>query len=242
MPSAVEIKNVSFSYGRDDVLKDVSLNLEERNFLVIIGPNGGGKSTLLKLILGLIPADRGEIGVFGNPAGGGFIGYVPQSSGQLEHFPINVFDAVLLGLCHPASGLISFKEKKRRAEECLYLLNIREFAGERVVDLSSGQRQWVLIARGIAAKPRLLLLDEPISQIDPLGQEDTLNILRDLGSTVVFVSHDLSVIPRFATAVACVNRTLHFHPSGELTQSIFAAAYGSAASFALVSHTHSGDV
>ncbi|MDR2105027.1 MAG: ATP-binding cassette domain-containing protein [Deferribacteraceae bacterium] len=239
MPLAVNVKGVSFSYSSDAVLKDVDLTLEEGNFLVIIGPNGGGKSTLLKLILGLIPPDDGDITVFGKPPGKSFIGYVPQNPGQLEFFPINVLDTALLGLCRPAVK-IADKRRLARAEECLDIMGIRGLARERVADISSGQRQRLLIARGIAAEPRLLLLDEPISQIDPVGQEETLSILRGLNTTIIFVSHDLSVIPRFATAVACVNKTLHFHPSGELTPTLFAAAYGNTASFALVSHVNEG--
>jgi zinc transport system ATP-binding protein len=239
MPSAVEISGLSFSYGGEYVLENISLSLGEKNFLVIIGPNGGGKSTLLKLILNIFSPNKGSISIFGKAPGGIFTGYVPQNTGQLERFPINVLDTVLLGLCHPASGCASKKERKRRAEECMEIMGVKELAEERIGEISSGQRQRVLIARGIAAKPRLLLLDEPISQIDPVGQGETLSILRSLNTTIIFVSHDLSVIPRFATAVACVNRTMHFHPSGELTPSIFAAAYGNAASFALVSHNHS---
>jgi zinc transport system ATP-binding protein len=237
MLSAVKISGVSFSYGSGTVLEDINLSLEEKSFLVIIGPNGGGKSTLLKLILGLIRPNRGEIALFGERTGKGFTGYVPQNLGQLENFPINVVDTVLLGLSHPTGGLVTKKERLHRAFECMEIMGVKELAHERISSISTGQRQRVLMARGIAAKPNLLLLDEPISQIDPVGQEETLAVLRSLNTTIVFVSHDLSVIPRCATSVACVNRALHFHPSGELTPTLFAAAYGNSASFALVSHT-----
>ncbi len=239
MSTAVSVNNLSFGYGRDPVLTDVSFDLPLNSFLVIIGPNGGGKSTLLRLLLGLLPIQSGSISIFGKPVEKALhdTGYVPQDTQQIKNFPINVLDTVKMSLYRPGLNLTK-AEVSSRAYEALSVMGVKDIAGERVNAISGGQRQRVLIARAIAQKPRLLIMDEPISAVDPAGQISVLTVLESLlkDTTIVFVSHDLSVIPGHATAVACVNRTLFYHPSGEITPSVVSHAYGELASLALVSH------
>lgn len=239
MPSAVSIKNLRFGYGREEILQGVTLEVPENSFLVVIGPNGGGKSTLLKLMLGLLAPEKGAIRLLGEPVEKALpnVGYVPQDTGQIRNFPVNALDTVKMSLYRPGVRMDK-KTIESAAKNALERMGVQDLAAKRLNAISSGQRQRVLIARAIAAKPRLLMLDEPISAIDPAGQTIILNALKDLlpATTIIFVSHDLSVIPGYATAVACVNRDLHYHPHGELTASLVSQAYGDLASLALVSH------
>ena len=236
----VEIKDLSFGYGEDKILNNISLTIEAGSFLVLIGPNGGGKSTLLKLILGLLKPDSGTIKLFGSEISEGvrLVGYVPQDSEQIKLFPVNALDTAMMGFYRPGAEKLSKKEIRERALNALHIFGMADYADKKLGELSTGQRQRVLIARAVATKPRLLAMDEPISGVDPAGQELVLTTLKSYlkESTVIFVSHDLSVIPDNATAVACINRGLHYHPSGELTPELLSYAYGEVASLALVSH------
>ena len=235
--NAVDIKGLTFSYGNEPILKNVSLELPENSFLVVIGPNGGGKSTLIKLILGLLPLQQGSIKIFGDSLEKmrSIMGYVPQDSDQIKHFPVNVLDTAMMGLF---GHKLSKHQQQERAMESLNLLGMDSYADKRLNELSTGQRQRVLMARALAAEPKLLILDEPTSGIDPSGQEIILDVLKNKAkdTTIIFISHDLSVIPGHASAVACVNRDLHYHASGEVTNTIMSQAYGNIPSMTLVCH------
>jgi zinc transport system ATP-binding protein len=236
--SSLLIKGLSFSYGKDEILTDINLDLPEKSFLVMIGPNGGGKSTLLKVILGLLPIDKGSVEILGGSVrqpSGSIIGYVSQDSDRIKNFPINVLDTVKMGFYN---NKMDKKEIKRLSFEAIELFGLDKYYNYRLSELSFGQRQRVFLARATVAKPKLLILDEPISAIDPKGQKDVLRAIHEKlpDSTVIFVSHDLSVIPGNATAVACVNRTLHYHPKGELTETLLTQAYGDFSAVKLISH------
>lgn len=233
---AVKIDRLSFSYGGEQVLSDVSLELPEKSFMVIIGPNGGGKSTFLKLLLGIMPLQQGSIKIFGG-TGRQNIGYVPQDNDHIKNFPIDVTDTVLMGFAGQKG--LSGKDMLHEVYKNLRLVEMEGCASKRLNELSTGQRQRVFLARAMVSKPKLLVLDEPTSGIDPAGQAVILDVLKSKmdESTIIFVSHDLSVIPGYATSVACINRQLFFHPSGEITSSLLTRTYGDIPSLALVTHS-----
>jgi len=220
MKNAVEINSVSFSYGRDSVLENVSLTVEERDFLAIIGPNGGGKSTLLKLVLGLLRPDTGTVQVYGEVPSKSLssIGYVPQNTNVNTDFPIKVIEVVLMGHVGGKKPLWGYgKGELSCAMGALREVGMEGFAQRKIGDLSGGQRQRVMIARALCAHPKILLLDEPTASIDIQGQKEIYTLLKKLNSTmtIIVVSHDISVILEYATKAAHINRRLTYHDIGD---------------------------
>lgn len=240
MPPAVEYSNVSFSYsprGQSPslALDNVSLLVSERERLGILGPNGGGKSTLLKLTLGLLPMQEGSIRVFGlSPIQARkrrLIGYVPQRLEAELGFPISGRQVVELGATIANKPWQWLSANQTRAiDDALTITGASTFAHQHVGTLSGGQLQRILIARALAARPKLLLLDEPTLGIDPAGQQQFADLLgtlsKDRGLTVVVVSHDLRTIASGCDQVACLSRTLHIHtdPRG-LTPAVLAEVF-----------------
>ncbi|WP_035104718.1 metal ABC transporter ATP-binding protein [Desulfohalovibrio reitneri] len=224
---SIDVDHLSFSYDGRPVLRDVSLHLGEGEYLAVLGPNGGGKTTLLKLLVGLLRPDEGEIRLFGKPPGKVLdrVGYVPQHGEGNRAFPVRALDVALMGLHLHRPG----KGDRERAMEALKRVEMADRAERLFADLSGGEAQRVLIARALASRPDLLLLDEPTSSIDPHGRfcfyEFLAGLARD--TTVVVVSHDLSIMASGVTAVACVNRRLLYNPSPELTQEMLSLLYGS---------------
>ncbi len=212
----VEIRNVSFAYNSSPVLEDVNLIIQKNDFLGIIGPNGGGKTTLLKIILGLLPPRAGDVLVFGKPpkANRQFISYVPQIFNYDFDFPISVLEVVLMGsLNRRKIGRYYSTEDKSASLDALAKVGMEQFQATAIGDLSGGQRQRVFIARALASKPKLLLLDEPVASIDPKWQVSFFNLLNELNKniSIVLVTHDVSVISTYIDQIACINRTIHYH-------------------------------
>ena len=231
--SALSFENVTFSYGNSPVLSDVSFSVPGGEFLVIIGPNGGGKTTLLKLALGLLAPGEGKISIYGKNPGEDptAAGYVPQDAGLSRDFPISALEVVLQGRIGGTKkrGWRYGKEDRESALEALESMGMAHAAERTMGLLSQGQRQRVLIARSIASAPRLLMLDEPLASIDAESRDSLMGWLAELKGkmTVVMVSHDMSVISGHATAVACVNRRVFYHGSAEIVPEMVEAAYGS---------------
>lgn len=231
---ALAFDGVSFSYGGCDlVLSDATFSVPEGEFLVVIGPNGGGKTTLLKLALGLLEPMSGSVALFGlSPREGGrLVGYVPQEAGRNRDFPITALEVALQGCLGSRADRRGWRydaSDRDRARSALALMGMESFARHPMGGLSQGQRQRVLIARGLASEPRMLLLDEPLASIDQESRELLLSKLASLAGkkTVVMVSHDLSAISGHATAVACVDGSVHYHDSGEITADLLEEAYG----------------
>lgn len=231
---AIEISDLWFAYNGVRVLEQVSLNLPAGDFLAVLGPNGGGKSTLLKLLLGLVKPGGGVLRVLGQPAGqsGGRIGYLPQFTQVSASFPITVLGAVLLGLVRP--GIDWFKSRAERSREreaafaALSRVGLADHARRRLSDLSGGQRQRVFIARAIVSGPELLLLDEPTASVDGKSRQELMALLAELNRdmTIVMVSHDMSTVDGCVKSIACVNRSLHHHADSRMTPQIFAEAMG----------------
>jgi zinc transport system ATP-binding protein len=226
----IEINNVYFSYNDDTVLEDINLDVRQGDFIAMIGPNGGGKTTLLKLMLGLLKPDAGTIRVNGDSPrkASSCIGYVPQDVHINSRFPITALDVVLMGKLDPKKRWARKTAANRReALETLEQLEMGVHAEKRIGELSGGQRQRVFIARALVTRPKLLLLDEPTASIDTRGQSDFFELLEKLNReiTIVVVSHDLLVVSRYIKSVACVNRRLHYHDQAEITGDMLETMY-----------------
>jgi zinc transport system ATP-binding protein len=235
----IDIRDLSFSFpGPVRILEDVKLQVPKGDFLAIIGPNGGGKTTLLRLILGLLRPDSGTVSVLGtSPAGAvGRIGYVPQMTGFERSFPVSVMDAVLMGRLHVRGVLRGYTDADRSiALEKMELLRIAELSPRRIGDLSGGQRQRVLIARALCSEPELLLLDEPAAGIDRENQENFYHILSDINIdvTIVMATHDIGAISSYVSRIGCMNVQLFLHDDG-ISEETMARVYG--CPFELITH------
>lgn len=227
----VMLEDVSFSYDGNPVLENVTLHVDEKDFLAIVGPNAGGKTTLLKLILGLLKPAKGNIHVFGKSPDKArlHIGYMPQSAYHDLLFPVNVMDVVLMGRLGVASrfGFYSRRDKEA-ALEALNEVEMFDFRNKPLSDLSGGQRQRVLIARALASNPDLLLLDEPTSHIDMAVERELFEVLNELNRriTIIMVTHDLGFVSSYVKSVACVNRRVMVHPTSEITGEMINEIYG----------------
>lgn len=229
-----EISDLCFSYSGKEVLHSIDLVVKQGDFIAVVGPNGGGKTTLLKLIVGLLKPTRGTVRLTGRKAAkkGVEIGYVPQ---QIDHnlsFPATALDVVIMGTHVPEKRLLFRRSRQDRSAglAALEKMGIAEFAGRKISDLSGGQRQRVLIARALVTEPELLVLDEPTASIDSRGQTEFYQLLQRLNKelTILMVSHDLLSVSAYAKSVACVNRRLHYHQafssSGELLDAVYACS------------------
>ena len=216
----IKIRNLNFSYDKQVVLEGINLDYSSDEFLAIIGPNGGGKSTLLKLILGLLKPQSGEIKLFGKAPSevSKFIGYVPQNFLSNQSFPMMVLEVVLMGLIDKKIFGFYSKDEKALALSALEKVGMSEFANARIGELSGGQRQRVYIARALCANAKVLILDEPTASIDTKGQAEIYEILKGInanGVGVVLVSHDLNIVLNYATKIAYVSKNLHIHKTHE---------------------------
>jgi len=227
----IEIEGVWFSYDGEVVLEDVNLTIGERDFVSVVGPNGGGKTTLLRLILGLLKPDRGRIRVFGLPPveARGRIGYMPQYARFDPRFPVTVLDVVLMGR-HSAGRIFGrFTRRDREiAREVLDQVGLADLADRPFSALSGGQRQRVLIARALACRPDLLLLDEPTANLDVVVEGQLYDLLSEISRhlTVILVSHELGFVSRFVKRVVCVAREVVVHPTSEITAEILNDLFG----------------
>jgi len=237
----ISIDNVSFSFDGPLVLDHVSLAVMKGEFLGIVGPNGGGKSTLLKLIMGLLESDSGRVAVLGKSPkrGRSAIGYVPQYAAFERSFPITVEDAVLLGLVGKSRRIFGYSSDDcQRARAALRETETEDLKDRLLSTLSGGQLQRVLIARALVSKPEILILDEPTSNIDSRVEEDIFDLLKKLNerSTILVVSHDIGFISEYVTRVACLNRTLVCHETAAISGKTIEELYGS--SVHMIQHSH----
>ncbi len=241
MKPVIELDAVSFTYGRMPVLEDVSLKIQEQDFLSIVGPNGGGKTTILKLILGLVKPDKGKVSVFGTSPEKARtrIGYMPQHTALDPLFPVTVIDVVLMGRLGTGIRFGGYsKSDKLSAEEALRTVDLYGVRSRPFADLSGGQTQRVLIARSLVSHPDLLLLDEPTANVDAAAETEFYEFLNQLNQkmTIVLVTHDLGFVSRHVKNVACVNRRLLCHPTCDITGDIINEIYGSKVQ--MVRHDH----
>ena len=226
----IDIQNLSFAYHQSWVLENVNLQIQEKDFVAVIGPNGGGKTTLIKLVLGLLTPTQGHVRIFGRSPhlARQNIGYVPQNTEVNRSVPMTVEQAVLMGCIRGGGGWRRFTRADRsRAEEAMQQTGVQDLACKQMSDLSGGQKQRVMLARALVADPKLLLLDEPTANIDTQGQSRFYDFLQQLNAraTIVVVSHDIMVLSTCIKSVVCVNRQVHFHEQPEITADMLSGAY-----------------
>ena len=229
--NVIEFREVNFSYKDNLVIKDANFAIHERESVSLVGPNGGGKSTLLKLILGVLTPEEGEIIVLGTSPKNARIklGYMPQFLTYDEKLPISVMDVVLSArLLGKRFGFYN-KIDKECATSALEKMQVATLAKKQFSELSGGERQRVLVARALACEPEILLLDEPTSNVDPAIEEGFNHILTELKNdmTIVTVSHDLGFVSRMVDHVVCVNKEIKIHPISSLTGELISEIYGS---------------
>ncbi len=225
-------RGLSVDYGRVRVLDNISLTVDKGEFLGIIGPNGGGKSTLLKAVLGLIPVSVGDISLFGESPlrGRRFTGYVPQQSEFDRQFPISVEEVALTGRLK--GRFVPFHrysvEDRDFAAELLREVGILNLRDRQIGRLSGGEFQKMLIARALASSPRLLILDEPTASVDVSSRTQIYELLKELNQkmTIILVTHDLTAISSHVRSMACLNVKMHYHGEPELNETVIGEMYG----------------
>jgi len=224
------VANVSFAYDRLPVLEDINLTIHKGDFLGIIGPNGGGKTTLVKLILGLLKPQKGTISVLGNSAKNARsrVAYVPQHAPEDREFPVTVWEVALQGRLQPSAwGYRYTRQDRQRAADELQRVEMWEFRKRPISALSGGQRQRVFLARALCRDPEILFLDEPTVGIDSRTQENIYDLLQKLNQhmTIVIITHDIGIISQYVRSVACVNQTLIAHNEGLITAEMLEKTY-----------------
>ena len=232
--------HVFFSYDGVPVLENVCLTVGPREFISIVGPNGGGKTTLLKLLLGILKPQRGQIRVFGRTPTEvrHRIGYVPQYTRFDPQFPVTVLDVVLMGRLGTGAKWRYGRDDMELARASLDELGIADLERRPFEALSGGQRQRVLIARSLVSQPEILLLDEPTANVDIAVETKLIEILQRLNErlTILMVSHDVGFISTVVDTVVCVSREVVVHPTSELTGDLIQEVYG--ADIKMVRHDH----
>jgi zinc transport system ATP-binding protein len=220
MPILFEMHSLSASYGANTVLQDVNFTVNENDFIGVIGPNGGGKTTLLKVILGLLKPAKGTLIFNETLLNGNSIGYLPQLSTGDVNYPVTVTDIILSGLMIGKSIFSRMSSSdKLKAHTVIEELGLTGMSKSNLNELSGGQIQRVLLGRAIIGNPRLILLDEPGNFVDTTFENDFYEKLKDLNKrmAILMVSHDVGTISSHIKSFACVNRSLHYHPSPEIT-------------------------
>ncbi len=237
----IQIRNLSFSYDGPRVIESVELDIPDGEFLGVVGPNAGGKSTLLKLILGLLDPVKGEIRVLGvSPKRGcRHLGYVPQYPAFSRDFPITVEQTVLMGRLGQGRILGGYgRQDYQVAARAMRETEIFSLKDRQLSTLSGGQLQRVLVARALACEPRVLILDEPTANIDMRVETDIFDLLKEINQrmTIIVVSHDIGFISQYVDRVACLNRTLMCHHTAAIDGQMISDLYGS--DVHMVEHVH----
>ncbi|MFA4915474.1 MAG: ABC transporter ATP-binding protein [Syntrophales bacterium] len=227
MEHLIEVTNVSFGYEDIPVLEDVSLNIFEKDFVLIIGPNGGGKTTLLKLIIGIIKPWMGSIHIHKDVSGR--VGYVPQYASFNRNFPISAFEMVLTGCINTQNYFGKYKKDDiEKTGRILEKVNMYARRHENINNLSGGQIQKVLIARALVSEPLVLFLDEPTASIDITSKTSLMDFLNELNEkmAIAVVTHDPTPFAPTYRHIACLNKNLYFHERGELDTHVLEYVYG----------------
>jgi len=231
---AISLTNVNVSYGDFQVLSDITVNFPSSEMTAIIGPNGGGKTTLLKVITGLIKVDTGSVKIFGKDLNTarekGWLGYVPQAAQFDRKFPIKVEEVILSGTLK--NHLLPFNRYSQQdiqnTRDILNQLGLLDLKKRQIGQLSGGQLQKVLIGRALVNDPKILLLDEPTASIDTKTKNQINQLLHDLVPkiTILIVTHDMAAISSYFDTIACLNKKIHYHGSDQLTQQVIDDTFG----------------
>lgn len=220
--SIIKIENLSAGYDRKTVLHDINLEISEKDFLGIIGPNGGGKTTLMKVILGLLKPSEGKITFYDNgiPVEQLEIGYLPQYNSIDKKFPISIYEVILSGLNRQKSLFSRFtKEHHDRVKETISMMGLEGMENKPIGQLSGGQMQRALLGRAIVSNPKAIILDEPNTYIDKRFEARLYSLLKEINKqrAVILVSHDIGSVLQTVKSIACVNGTLDYHPQSEVS-------------------------
>lgn len=219
MHKLIELKDIYARYNGETILREVNLEIYDNDFIGVIGPNGGGKTTLLKVILGLLKPYKGEI-ITENKVNSSFFGYLPQYNNFDTSFPITVREVVLSGLMSEKNLYKRYTIKdKQKADRLIERTGLSEYKNKNIGKISGGQMQRALLCRAIISSPKILILDEPITYVDSNFENELYNILDELNKNmaIVMVSHDLGMISSHVKTIACVNKQLHYHNSNMIT-------------------------
>jgi len=227
----VSMRNIYAGYDEETILEDVNFDMFKGDFVGLIGPNGGGKTTLVRVILGLIKPSQGEITIMDQSpqAGRKHIGYIPQLIADDFDFPINVWEVVRMGRLGYGSLIRRFNAQDDTiVEEKLSWLGLLDVRKRAFKELSGGQRQRVHIARALATEPEILLLDEPTSSVDAEASQNLYELLADINQhvTILLISHDLTAVSRYVKTIGCINHRLVYHREKQLTMEMLAQGYG----------------
>lgn len=230
MNEVIKLSNIYVNYGKNNVLKNINLQVKELDFIGIIGPNGGGKTTLLKTLLGLITPKSGEISIMNYPVfqGRKYLGYVPQSLEFDRSFPILVEDVVKMGRLSKKGLFRRYNSQDEKiVTDCLNQVGMIDLRWRSIAELSGGERQRVYIARALASQPHILLLDEPTANVDSKVQNNIYQLLKELNEymTILIISHDLGAISSSVKTIACLNQTLHYHQDKLITPQMIQETY-----------------
>lgn len=230
MTPIIELDNVSFSYNSHPVLENVSLTVMARDFVWVVGPNGGGKTTLVKLLLGLVHPKSGSVRMFGHApeAARQRVGYMPQHAQLDAKFPVTVMDVALMGRLHGGvAPLFLGAEHRRIALEALDMVGLKDKRRHALSELSGGQQRRLLIARALASQPELLILDEPTANLDKQIEGELFELLKQLNErlTILMVSHDPTFVSDFVDDVVCVNRHVALHPTSKMDRRMIHELY-----------------
>ncbi len=227
MSNAIEIKSLSVKFNKKIILDNINLQIKENSITAIIGPNGSGKTTFIRAILGLQPKYSGQVKIFNYISPDypkGLIGYLPQKNVYNLKFPSKVIDIVIMGR-YPQIGFFKLPSKNdiKIAEKCLDRVGILSYVNDYFQDLSVGLKQRVLIARALAVEPKLLIFDEPSTGLDIISQQEFYNLLIDLKKeslTIIVVTHDIGIISKYVDSIIGLNRKIHFYgtPEDSMTQ------------------------
>lgn len=245
--NCIEVREVSMSFNGTTVLENITFSVEEGEYLGIIGPNGGGKTTLFKIILGLLRPTGGEVRIYEEPVqrftNRHLIGYVPQRAISEIYFPATVEEIVRSGRT-ARLGLLKWlsREDRKAVEKAMEITDVTAFRGKLIGHLSGGERQRVFIARALASEPRILILDEPDVGVDVTSQEKFYSFIEDLnakfGITVLLISHDIDVVAHQVKSVLCLNKRLvcHGSPKKFISEEYMQELYGKKVKFILHGH------
>lgn len=219
MQKLIELKNICAKYDEKAILENINLEVFDNDFIGVVGPNGGGKTTLLRVILGLLKPQKGEI-IIKNVENKSFFGYLPQYNNFDSSFPITIREVILSGLMSEKKLYKRYTIKdKEKANKLIELTGLSEFKNSNIGDISGGQMQRALLCRAIISSPKVLILDEPITYVDSNFENELYQILDDLNKkmAIIMVSHDLGMISSHVKSIACINKELHYHDSNMIT-------------------------